>query len=88
MKPQNLEFSIEICCFFLATRNESDEKQENREEKESKLTDSEEESKTPSVEHVDNYEGLIIRCKIKKRENILLLKANALMSNHFNDAWK
>ena len=55
------------------------------EEKEPKLTDSEEESKTPSVDHVNNYEGPITGSKTKKMENTLLLKANALMSNHFND---
>ena len=55
------------------------------EEKEPKLTDSEGESETPSVEHVDDYEGPINRSKTKKMENALLLKANALMSNHFND---
>ena len=50
-------------------------------EKETKLTDLEEESKTLSVEHVDNYEGPITRSKTKMMENALLLK-----TNHFNDA--
>ena len=56
------------------------------EEKEPKPTDSEEENKPPSVEHVDNYEGPINRSKTKKMENALLLKANALIFYHFNDA--
>ena len=51
----------------------------------SKLTDTEEENDASSVEHVDNYEGPITRSKTKRMENVLLLKANTLMSNHFND---
>ena len=70
--------------FPLTMRNESDAKQQIMEEKEPKLTDTEEESNTPSVEHVD-IKGPITRSKMKKMENILLLKANALMSHHFND---
>ena len=66
-------------------RNESDAKQQNMEEKEPKLTDAEEESDAPSVEHVDDYKGPITGSKTKKMENVLLLKANALMSNHFNN---
>ena len=54
-------------------------------EKEPKLTDPEEENYASSVEHVDNYEGPITRSKTKRMENALLLKANTLMSNHFND---
>ena len=65
-------------------RNESDEKKQNMEEKKPKLSNSEV-NETPSVEHVDNYEGPITRSKTKKMENALLLKANALMSNHFNN---
>ena len=38
------------------------------EEKEPKLTDSEEENDASSVEHVENYEGLITRSKTKRRE--------------------
>ena len=63
----------------------SDVKQQNREEKESKLTDAEEENDTPSVEHIGDYKGPITSSKTKKMENVLLLKSNALMSNHFND---
>ena len=55
------------------------------EEKEPTLIDAEEESETPSVDHVDDYEGPITRGKTKKMESALLLKANALISNHFND---
>ena len=45
------------------------------EQKEPKLTDSEEENETP-VEPVDKYEGPISRSKTKKMENALLHKAN------------
>ena len=45
------------------------------EEKEPKLTDPEEENKTPSVEQIDNYEGPITRSTTKKMENVLVLKA-------------
>ena len=41
--------------FPLTMRNNSDEKQQNMEEKEPKVTDTEEEHDTPSVGHVDNY---------------------------------
>ena len=71
--------------FPLTMINESDTEQQNMEEKEPKLTDAEEENNASSVEHVDNYEGPITRSKTKKMENVLLLKANALMSNHYND---
>ena len=71
--------------FPLTIRNESDGEQQNMEEKEPKLTDTEEENDVPSVEHVNNYEVPISRSKTKKMENALLLKANNLMSNHFND---
>ena len=66
-------------------RNESDPKQQNMEEKKPKLTDAEEENDSPYVEHVDNYKGPITRSKTKKMENVLLLKANTLMSNNFNN---
>ena len=66
-------------------RNESDEKQQNMEEKEPMLTDPEEENDASSFEHVHNYEGPLTRSKTKRMENVLLLKANILMSNHFND---
>ena len=52
--------------------------------KEPQLTDTKEESEASSVEHVDDYEGPITRSKTKKIENVLLLKANAVMSKHFN----
>ena len=68
---------------MLTMRN--DEKQQNMKEKELKLTDSEEENETPSVEQIGNYEGPITRSKTERMENALLLKANALMSNQFND---
>ena len=55
------------------------------EEKEAKLTDAKAESDIPSVEYIGNYKGPIIRSKTKKMANVLLLKANALMSHHFND---
>ena len=71
--------------FPLTTRNESDKKQQNVEEKESKLTNTEEENDVPSVEQVDNCEGPIIRSKTKMMKSALFLKANILMSNHFND---
>ena len=71
--------------FPFAMGNKSDEKQLNMEQKESKVTDTKEENDAASVEHVDNYEGQITRSKTKKMENALLLKANILMSNHFND---
>ena len=62
--------------FPLAMRNESYGKQQIMEEKEPKLTDTEED---PSIEHVNNFKGPINRSKMKKMENVLLLKANALM---------
>ena len=76
--PRNL-------LFPLTMRNESDEKQQNMEEKEPKLTDSEKENKTPPLKHVGNYGGPITRSKTKKMENALFLKANALMSNPVNN---
>ena len=79
-----LEFSRNL-LFPLTMRNESDEKQQDMEEDEPKLTDPEEENDASSVEQVDNYEGPITRSKIKRMENALLLKANTVMSNHFND---
>ena len=69
--------------FPLAMRNESDEKQQNIEEKEPKLTDPEEENDASSVEHVDNYEGSITRNKTKWMENALVLKANTLKFQPF-----
>ena len=66
-------------------RNESDEKQQNMEEKEPKLTDPEEENDASSIEHVINYEGPITRSKTRRKENAILLKTNTLMPNHFND---
>ena len=81
-----LQFIDETPLLFpLTMRNKTDEKQQTMEEREPKLTDSEEENETPSVEHLDSYEGLITRSKIKKMENALLLKTNTLMSNHFNN---
>ena len=73
--------------FPLSMRNEGDEKQQNIDKKEPKLADREKENVAPSVENADNYEGPITRSKTKKNENALLLKANVLMSNHFNDEW-
>ena len=70
--------------FPLTMRNKTDEKQQNMEEKEPKLTDAEEED-VPSVKHVGNDEGPITRSKTKKMENTLLIKAYILMSNHFKD---
>ena len=52
--------------------------------REPKLTDIEE-NDAPSIEHEDNHKGPITRSRTKKMENALLLKTNALMSNHFND---
>ena len=46
------------------------------EERECKLTYSMKENETPSVEHVDNYEGPINRSRTKTVESALLLKAN------------
>ena len=37
------------------------------------------------LEQVDNYKGPLTRSKTNKMESALLLKANVLMSNHFND---
>ena len=51
--------------FPLAMRNESNKKEQDMEEKEPKLTDSEEENDASSVEHVDNYEGPTTRSKLK-----------------------
>ena len=64
-------------------RNESDEKQQDieEEEEESKLT----ENDASSVEQVDHYEGPIARSRTKRMENALLIKANTLLSNHFNN---
>ena len=45
-------------------RNEVNEKQQNMEEP--KLTDTEEENDTPSVEHVDSYKGPIPRSRTKR----------------------
>ena len=66
-------------------RNEGDEKQQNMEEKELKLTDTEHDNEMPSIKHIDTHEGPITRSKTKRMENTLLLKGNVLMSNHFND---
>ena len=41
--------------FTLTMRNESDAKQQNMEEKETKLTDTAEENDNPSIEHMGNY---------------------------------
>ena len=71
--------------FPLTMRNDSDEKQQNLEEGEPRLTNSEEENNASSDEDVNNYEGPITRSKTKRTENASLLKANILMSNHFND---
>ena len=71
--------------FPLTMRNEGDEKQQNMDEKETKLTATEEENDVPSVDHVDDYKHPITRCRTNKMENVLLLKANDLMSSHFND---
>ena len=65
--------------------NESDEKQQDMEEEEPKLTNLEEENHASSVEQVDNNKGPITRSRTERMENALLLKANTLMSNHFND---
>ena len=53
MKTKNLEFSIGICCFLSLWETRVMNKQQNIEEKESKLTDPEEENDASSVEHVD-----------------------------------
>ena len=60
-------------------RNESDEKQKNMEEEESKLTDTEEGNDALSIEHVDEYKGPIIRSRTKK-----IGKCFATQSQHFN----
>ena len=71
--------------FPLAMRKKSEEKQQNMEEKEPKLTDPEDENDASSAEQINNYEGAITRSKTKRIENVLLLKANILRSNHIND---
>ena len=76
--------------FPLTLKNGSDEKQQNLEEKEYKLTGSEDgivgdNNGTSLDEHTSKYEGLITRSRAKKEGNTYLLKANILMSNHFND---
>ena len=52
--------------FPLAMGNKSDKKQQNMDEMEPKLTDSEEENTTPSVEQIENYDRPITRSKTKK----------------------
>ena len=76
--------------FPLALKGVSDEIQQNVEEKEPKLTGSEDgivddNNDTSSDEHTSKHEGLITRSRAKKKENTFLLKANILMFNHFND---
>ena len=51
---------------------------------EPKLTNSDGENNAPS-EQINNYKGPVTRSKIKRIKYTLLLKANMLMSNHFND---
>ena len=76
--------------FPLTFKNRSGEVQQNLEEKEPKLTGSEDgivddNNYTSSDEHASKYEGPITRSRIKRVENVFLLKANILMSNHFSD---
>ena len=76
--------------FLLALKNESDEIQQNMEEKEPKQITSEDETAdddihTFTTEHTNKYEGPITRSRTMRVENTFLLKANILMSNHFND---
>ena len=70
--------------FPLAMRNESDEKQQVMEINEPKLTDSDGENNASS-EQINDYEGPVYRSKTKRIKNTLLLKANMLMSIHFNN---
>ena len=58
----------------LTMRNKSDEKQQNMEEKEPKLTDPEDKNHAFSVEHVNNYEGPITRSKTKRTEMLCYSK--------------
>ena len=74
----------------LALRNGSDETQQNLEEKEPNLTSSEDkivddDNNISTNKHTDKYERPVTRSRNKRMENAFLLKANILMSNHFND---
>ena len=71
-------------------KNENDEIQQNLEEEESKLIISEDETVdddnlASTNKHTSKYEGPITRSKTKGEEDVFLLKANKLMSRHFND---
>ena len=66
MKPQKFRIPHRNVLFPLVMRNENDEKQQNMEEKEPKLTGMKEENGTLPGEHVGNYEGPITRSKPKK----------------------
>ena len=73
--------------FPLALKNRSDEIQQNLEEKEPKLTSSEDETvddnnHTSTNKHTSKYKGPITRSRTERVENAFLLKANILMSNH------
>ena len=75
--------------FPLTLKNGSNEIQQNLEEKEPKLTSSEDgvtddKNYASSDEHTSKYEGPITRSRTKRVENAFLLKANILMSNHIN----
>ena len=77
MKPLNLELHRNL-LFFLTMRNESDEKQQIMEANEPKQTNLDKENDASS-EQINNYKGPVTRSKTKKKENILLLKANMLV---------
>ena len=62
--------------FPLALKNESDEMQQNLEEKN---------NLTSTNKHTSKYEGPITRSRTKRVEDAFLLKANILMSKHFNN---
>ena len=68
----------------LTMRSESDEKQQIMEGNKPKLTDLDEEDDASS-EQINNYKGPVTRSKTKRMEKVLLLKANMLISSHFDD---
>ena len=76
--------------FPLTLKNESDEIQQNLEEKAPKLISSEDETvdddnHTSTNKYTSEYEGPITRSRTRRVGNAFLLKANILISNHFND---
>ena len=65
-------------------RSESDEKQQIMGANEPKQTNLDKENDASS-EQINNYKGPVTRSRTRRVGNAFLLKANILMSNHFNN---